>query len=116
MTEDQLEDAGRGALAACKSALSRDALTRHAPLVEAYVLGVDLLARMQAEHERLGFPVVSVGVRGHVAAHPLPGEIRRQGRAVQELAKALGLTRADRSMVGRNTRAPDRLAKLRSVG
>ena len=36
-------------------------------------LGCDVLARLQAEHERLGWPSLAEGAGGHVTDHPLLG-------------------------------------------
>lgn len=116
LTEETLGAAGRAALAACREALEPQALAHRAALVEGYVLGCDVLARLQAEHERLGWPVLIEGARGHVTGHPILGELRRQAAHLTELAKALGVVSpAPRSMVGKNLRAPDRVARLRSV-
>lgn len=114
MDPEELGPAGRAALAACRDHLPADQLARRAAIVEAYVLAADQLARLQAEHRRLGHPALVAGARGHVAAHPLLGELRRQANHVRELAQALGLARSSpRSMVGQNLRAPDRTAPLR---
>lgn len=108
--------AGRAALAACRDTLDPDDLARRAAIVESYVLGADVLARLQDEHAALGWPSLVEGARGNVAGHPLLGEMRRQAAHLTGLARTLGLSRpAPRSMVGKNMRAPDRVAKLRSV-
>jgi len=117
MNPDDLNAAGAAALeAVLASGLSREALVASAPVVEAYVLAVDLLERMQAEHRALGFPSTQTTARGIVGSHPLPGELRRQSRLVAELAKAVGVVAAaPRRMTGKNVAAPDRKANLRSV-
>ena len=85
-------------------------------LTRSFVLAADVLERLQERHRRLGFPLTAKGARGHVVAHPLFGELRRQAAHVTDLARGLGLARSpQRVMVGKNMRAPDRVAKLRSV-
>ena len=117
MVPDDLGPAGRAALAACRDSMDGDQLARLAVTVEAFVLAADVLERLQERHRRLGFPLTAKGARGHVVAHPLLGELRRQANHVAELARGLGLARSGprREMVGKNLRAPDRVAKLRSV-
>lgn len=114
MDPGSLGPAGRAALQAARDSLSAEALARQAVVVEAFVLAADVLAKLQAEHAALGFPLLVAGARGHVTGHPLLGELRRQANHLAEMAKTLGLTdRAPRVMTGRNLRAPDRLRRVK---